>query len=161
MLHTIKGDLLKSDCQVIAHQANCQKTMGSGVARQIKAKYPEAYQADLDLTLGSNERFGSFSDALAPNGVRIFNLYGQFDYRGHKTGFKEQTVFTKVPQLYSAACGMMEKLDELGYPKDTKIGVPYKIGCDRGGGDWYEVQKMLDRVSDLYDRDIYLYWYKG
>lgn len=32
MVHFVKGDLLKSDCQYICHQVNCQKRMGSGKA---------------------------------------------------------------------------------------------------------------------------------
>ena len=39
----INGDLFQSDARIIAHQVNCQKKMGSGVALQIKKKYPNVY----------------------------------------------------------------------------------------------------------------------
>ena len=42
--------------------------------------------------------------------------------------------------------------------QDTiKIGIPYKIGCGLAGGDWGEVEKMLQKLSDEHKQDIYLY----
>jgi hypothetical protein len=41
MVKIVKGDLLKSDCQYIAHGVNCQGVMNSGIAKQIRDKYPE------------------------------------------------------------------------------------------------------------------------
>jgi O-acetyl-ADP-ribose deacetylase (regulator of RNase III) len=30
----------------IAHSCNCQNVMGAGIAKQIKDRYPQAYEAD-------------------------------------------------------------------------------------------------------------------
>lgn len=40
----IDGDLLTTNANYICHQVNCQGRMGSGVARQIREKYPTVYQ---------------------------------------------------------------------------------------------------------------------
>ena len=57
------GNLLDTELTFIVHQVNCQGVMGAGVARQIKEKFPKAwenYKADLaaygDLNLGSYSR---------------------------------------------------------------------------------------------------------
>ena len=44
MIEIKKGDLLKSNADVIVHQTNCLGIMGSGVAYQIKKKYPQVFQ---------------------------------------------------------------------------------------------------------------------
>ena len=41
----IDGDLLNTQAKYICHQVNCKGRMGSGVAKQIRAKYPEVYTA--------------------------------------------------------------------------------------------------------------------
>lgn len=39
------GDLMEADEIAIAHGCNCQGMMGAGVARLVRAKYPDAYDA--------------------------------------------------------------------------------------------------------------------
>mgnify|MGYP002570523564 FL=1 len=43
MIKIIDGDLFRSNARIIVHQVNCQKRMGSGVALQVKKKYPNVY----------------------------------------------------------------------------------------------------------------------
>lgn len=40
----VDGDLFSTKAKYICHQVNCQGKMGSGVARQIREKYPTVYQ---------------------------------------------------------------------------------------------------------------------
>lgn len=40
MLKHIKGDIFKSNADAILHQVNCQGVMNSGVAKQVREKYP-------------------------------------------------------------------------------------------------------------------------
>ncbi|MGA8944018.1 MAG: hypothetical protein WB502_15090 [Thermoactinomyces sp.] len=65
MIYIQQGDLLQSDCTVIAHQCNCFATMGAGIAKQIKERYPEAYEADRNfpIPIGIRKRLGHFSKA--------------------------------------------------------------------------------------------------
>ena len=39
------GNLFNSEAQVIAHQCNCQGVMGSGVAKEVKSRYPHVYES--------------------------------------------------------------------------------------------------------------------
>ena len=45
MIHHVKGNLLDSNCDYICHQVNCQGVMNSGVAKQIREKWPEVYES--------------------------------------------------------------------------------------------------------------------
>ena len=37
------GDVLNTDCRIVAHQVNCQGVMGGGLARQIRDRYLDVY----------------------------------------------------------------------------------------------------------------------
>ena len=156
MLKFVDGDLLKSDCTVVAHQANCFSTMGAGIARQIKQQFPEAYVADVEYIYKKVDRLGRFSFSPCIGNSEyprktVFNLYGQFDMGG--------AVATNYNALRTALEGMLDYI--VKYHTDSldtiKIGVPYKIGCGIAGGNWAIVEKMLDYVSELYGIPIYVY----
>ncbi len=146
------GDLLEGDCDIIAHQANCFKIMGGGIARAIKAIYPAAYDADVKFTFSPDQRLGmtSYTKTTGVNGLEktIFNLYGQYDL-----GTDER--HTDYKALTSALESMMETINVVSSP-EAKIGVPYKMGCDLAGGDWNVVSEILDRVSGKFGRTIHV-----
>ncbi|MBO8171583.1 MAG: macro domain-containing protein [Bacillaceae bacterium] len=147
----VKGDLLESDCDVIAHQCNCFKTMGAGIARQIKKRYPEAYKADTELPLSAEERLGKISVAHHPGENRyIVNLYGQYNYSGPGP-------LTDYPKLESSLQEMFRYFQNQPDFDRLKFGVPYMIGCGLAGGDWNIVSEMLERVSKQFGKDIYAY----
>ena len=148
----VNGDLIKSDCTTIAHQANCMSTMGSGIAKTIAEIYPKAKKVDKESIMSKEERFGKFTHAVNPNGVTVVNLYGQFAYG-------RNGVFTKYDKVESALDSFFENAIS-GKLKDVnieKFGVPFKMGCDRAGGDWSKVEEILEKMSSKYNVDIYIY----
>jgi hypothetical protein len=154
----VKGNLLTSDCNIIGHQANCQRTMGSGIAKDIREMFPEAYDADCKYYPTAPEsKFGKVSYGISIRHKKIIaNLYGQLKY--WKPG-DTVMAFTDVARLRSA---IMMTYDELIRPmqkegQEPKFGVPYFIGCGRGGGNWLQVSAMLNEVSDYYGSTIYGY----
>lgn len=151
MLHYKKGDLLKSDCTVIMHQANCMSTMRSGIAKSIAEMYPGARIVDENSLYDKEERFGSYTAYKDDNGVTIVNLYGQYD-------FGREKVQTNYDKLESAINMFLHSVNSGLYNKsELKIGVPYKMGCDRAGGDWEIVWDILDRQSRKHRLDIHIY----
>ena len=44
MIKHIKCDIFESGADVICHQVNCQGVMGSGIAKQVREKYPWVYK---------------------------------------------------------------------------------------------------------------------
>lgn len=154
------GDVLASDCTVICHQANCFTTMGSGIARQIKARYPQAFQADIDFHVvsGSRDRLGRHSFAFVDDNKRIIaNLYGQHRYGKDKK-------HTEEDKLKQALHGFLFKLSVFHgkHPEfRIKIGMPMYIGCGLGGGDWNIVHPMLEEYAERFGFDIHLYRLKS
>lgn len=155
MIHVVSGDLLESDCTVIGHQCNCLGAMGAGIAKQIRDRYPEAYEADQNFHIPFGEkRLGHLSYAWVIDKVvgsrLICNLYGQHRYgrRGN---------YTVIPALQRALEGMMKQIGPWDDESWIKIGLPYGIGAGLGGGDWNTILAVIEHVSNEFGHDIYLY----
>ncbi len=130
MINEITGDLVKQaeEFDVIVHGCNCFCTMKSGIAPQIKAKWPEAYEADLQTKSGDNSKLGTIS--CTTNTIPIVvNAYIQYQYGRSKQHCNYQALrscFKEIKRRYS------------GY----KIGLP-RIGAGLAGGDWNTIQQIL------------------
>lgn len=148
MIEICYGDLLESDVQVIIHQCNCFHTFGSGLAKQIKEKYPTAYEADLKTKFADKYKLGTFSYSKQ-NGKIIVNLYSQFRYgnEGNYTDYE------------SLEDGLYDIFYWCKINGIKKIGIPYLIGCGLAGGDERIVMKICEKISKQFN-DIKLQIYK-
>lgn len=149
MIINKNGDLLKSDCTVIMHQANCFATMGAGIAKSIAKLYPEAAIADKGYLGDPEEKLGKYSLAIIDD-VTVVNLYGQFHYNA-KT---KQTNYGMLESAINKFFLFAKSNDKIDL---SKVGVPYKMGAGLAGGDWKIISKILERQSKLHDIDIYIY----
>lgn len=138
-MKTIKGDLvdlaLKGEFDIIVHGANCQHTMGSGVAKAIREAFPEAYEADL-ATPNGRSKLGTISVAeVTRNGhaFLVVNAYTQ-DHFGTD---RRHVDYIAVMSAMSAVKDLAEEMHPV------RIGYP-KIGAGLGGGDWAVISAIID-----------------
>ena len=138
----IKGDLIdlaeRGMFDIIVHGCNCFNTMGSGIARQLKTRYPQVYIADLKTEKGSIEKLGTFSFSEC-GGLTVINAYTQHTYNLPKEG---RDLFN-----YSAFMKVLYKLAQT-YDKPNRFGFPM-IGCGLAGGDPVRVMKILNMFDNL------------
>lgn len=121
---------------VIIHGCNCFHTMGAGIAKEIKDRYPEAYVIDTNTTkYGDPEKLGDYSwirttCERTENSFIIINAYTQFRPGRNVDYDAIRSVFRSVHEnfLYS-----------------SKIGFP-KIGCGIAGGNWRIVSQIIDDI---------------
>lgn len=154
MIEYKTGDLIAAftagEVEAIAHQANCQNTMNSGVAKAIKKAYPEAYEADCQTIKGDTAKLGSLTFVIVPVARHapgfIFNLYGQF-YYGREPG----VVYTDLAALANAFMQMRVCLDAVGV---TSVGLP-KLGCGLGGAEWEDVEAIIEEHLEGLDVTVY------
>lgn len=155
------GDLLKSDCTVIMHQANCFKTMGGGIAKAIASLYPEAYNVDRNHPGDPMDRYGTFTSVTADNGVTIVNLYGQYDFGGHLKNDNEQLEknYKKLEEAIDKffVHAKAKQSNEHNKINLSKVGIPFKMGSDLAGGDWNVIRDIVERQSNKHEIDIYIY----
>lgn len=150
-----KGDLLKSDCDVFMHQANCRSTMGSGIAKSIRAKFPVVYEVDCASLLKPEEKLGTYTYAEVENSnktIQIVNLYGQLNYGA------DRKLYTNYEALENALHSYLtDRLEREGSLEGLKIGVPKYMGCARAGGDWSIVSVILQKACDKFGVSIHTY----
>lgn len=136
MIKYIKCDIFKSGANIILHQVNCQGVMGSGIAKQVKEKYPlvfEAYKVLCDIKEDKAELLGTAQIVRVGENMYVVNLFAQerYGYRG---------CFTD----YNALRECLEDVND--YFDNEVIAIPYLMGCCRGGGDWNIVRKMIEET---------------
>lgn len=137
--------ILNGEVVAIGHQANCFNTMNSGVAKEIKARLPAAWEADQLTVKGDHDKLGTISVGQLRNEVTreptgvVYNLYGQYNYGYDAKGY------TNYAALSSALTHMR---DDLLTGKDLwDVGFP-KIGAGLGGGDWSIIVDIINQVFD-------------
>lgn len=142
----IKGDLLTmasmGDFTIIIHGCNCHNTMGAGIARQIRERYPEAYAVDCMTKKGDRSKLGTITCVQVDNSVGgqflIVNAYTQYDFNqgGELNDVFEYEAFQRI-------------LDAFAHDANPamKIGLPY-IGMGLAGGDKARIISMIERFSN-------------
>lgn len=135
----VTGDLLEmaegGEFDVIVHGANCQCVMGAGIAKAIRQRFPEAYEADLVTTKGDRGKLGDFSVARVTRGAvrfSVVNAYTQFHYRG-----------PGVRLDYDALAKAMRGIARAFASK--RIGYP-RIGAGLARGDWSRITQIIDEA---------------
>ena len=149
MLTIYNGDLLDSDAQYIAHQANCISKGAAGVARAIYNKYPYSdvyYRRTSPSSMGEIEICGNDDDERF-----IINMFAQY-YPG-ESHYVEDMPDHRVVAFKSC----LNKISEI---KMDSIAFPYLIGCGLGGGNWNTYLEILinfaERVYIKNSTSVYL-----
>lgn len=146
MVHYVKGDLLASDCQYICHQVNCQKKMGSGIAKQIREKWLAAYE--IYMTEAKPEILGQIRFAFLRGNIPIQCVVHMFaqEYYGY-----DGRRYTSYDAFWSCLGEIKTKV-----PKGRKIGFPKGIGCGLGGANWEVIRTMIEEVLGE-EYEVYIY----
>jgi O-acetyl-ADP-ribose deacetylase (regulator of RNase III) len=134
----VKGDLLESDCKIIAHCCNCFHTMGGGIALSIRNKYPEAYRADNKTSYGQREKLGTISHAETSDGKIVVNMYAQYSF-----GTEQQHLnYGKLGECFNQIKNLIHSkfVDDI---HNVTLGFPYFLGCGLAGGDWDTVKRII------------------
>lgn len=153
MIKILDGDLLKSSATIIAHQVNCQGKFNSGIARQVREKYQEVYDAYKRLcdthSKCKNMLLGDCQIVEIHNGKYIANLFGQLGY-----GYDGKQ-YTDIHALKRALIKLRSKTHLSMNPEDITIAFPYGLGSVRGGAKWEDVYELIEEVFRGYNVEIW------
>ena len=131
MIKIIDGDLFDTDAKFICHQVNCMGKMGSGVALQVRKKFPHVYEeykkAASPKMLGKVQvvpvdpsLVGYPFRAIPQEKQLICNLFAQ-----NKYGYDGKR-YTDINALLECF-GAVAWIAQYSFAKG-KIAMPYKIG---------------------------------
>jgi hypothetical protein len=118
--------------------------MGSGIALQIKNEMPAVFDAYKYHEECSGLKLGTISYAKIGKGI-VVNLHAQnlYGYDGSR--------FVNYEAIYET----LRQTKEVMLSKNLKtLGVPYKMACDRAGGDWRIIETMLNVIFENSGIDI-------
>ena len=130
----IIGDLLNVTDGIICHQVNCRRVAGTGLALQIRNRWPEWH----DVFRANRPHLGDIHYWRADTNLIIASLYSQYDY-----GRSQRRT------NYAALGSCMMMLRNFDNMDNKHICFPYFYGCGLGGGDWEIVRQIItDALPD-------------
>lgn len=131
----ITQDILSLQSGIIAHQVNCQGVMGAGLAKQIRDKFPKAYDAYMKSFRNKKLALGIISPCQINDTLWVFNMCGQDRYG------KDGKQYTDYDALATCLTKLHTKSLELGLTPY----LPYNLGCGYGGGKWEIVYELISK----------------
>lgn len=123
-----EGNLLDVASGILVHGCNCQGVWGSGVARQMKEKYPDAFKKYIhDLRDWEDKKFalGTISIYEVHRDLAIFSAFTQELYGRDKTARYVS---------YDGLDSCFYYIIHYARLKNLKIYLPDLIGAGLGGG---------------------------
>lgn len=139
--HT-KGNLLDlaeaGEFDVVVQGCNCFNTMGGGIAREIRERYPNVADADYWTDTGDYNKLGNYTKAVVrgedDHSFIVINAYTQFEM-SQGTDVFEYTSFELILQKLVRLYG------------NCSIGLPY-IGMGLAGGDKDIIIPMIESFAE-------------
>jgi O-acetyl-ADP-ribose deacetylase (regulator of RNase III) len=136
MLKHTKGNLLDlaeaGEFDIVVQGCNCFNTMGGGIAREIRERYPMAHMVDYGTLKGDYNKLGNYTTAFTGKFL-IVNAYTQYNM-SQGTDVFEYTAFQLITEKLAFA-----------YP-GKKFGLPY-IGMGLAGGDKTWIMPMIENFA--------------
>lgn len=144
MVYSTDGDIFQCSENIIVHQVNCKGVMGAGIAKCIAQRFPRTispYKAQCGK-FGAN----NLGHALIVQGHSgrtkyehkfIAHVFGQNDF-----GRAYNTTYTDYDALKR---GLIE-VEQFAARHGLTVAIPYGIGCNLGGGEWFTVRSNIYEV---------------
>jgi O-acetyl-ADP-ribose deacetylase (regulator of RNase III) len=134
--------LINGDIDILLHVCNNKSVMGSGIALEIKNRIPDAFVAykEISSELGTCT-YGWTSKTSHKSGM-VVNMVAQ---DGYGQGVRHLN--------YGALAECLKEVSSLN--KTLRVGLPYKMGADRAGGDWEIVLELITFILKDFDVTIY------
>ena len=145
MLIYEEGDIVNGNYDIFCQQVNCQHKMGSGLARQIRNKYPEVYKAYMDI---KDQRLGFIDSVETKDGRICVNMFAQDNYG------RDGKCYTNYKAFEACLNAIIGLIEDRHIKIGAKIAFPYKIGCGLGGGNWDIIRDLIDKFSEKVEQDV-------
>ena len=145
MIKYLTGDLLKSPHKVLLHGCNDHGAMGSGIAKQIRAQFPNVYEIYhlRYKTFGLN--LGDIIPVQTLDGKIIVNCITQ-----HGAGHDGRKYVD-----YDAVEACFLQLNERAIDWEVSEMAMPRIGAGLGGGDWKVISEIIERCSTNFEPIVY------
>lgn len=127
------SDIFSIPKGIIVHQVNCKGVMGSGIALEIKKRYPCVYNSYKKFSVDLKP--GMIQLVSVNNNIIVCNLAGQENFGTDKQYTDYKAVETGLLKLAKQA----QKIS-------MDVYVPFGMGCGLGGGDWVKYRQIIKDI---------------
>lgn len=145
MITYVTGDLLGAAQKVLVHGCNNRGVMGSGVAAQIRARWPNVYEVYALKHKVFGLELGDVIPVATVDGRVVVNAVTQdgFGRDGHRY------------VDYAAVERCFRTINDRVHGWEVKeIAMP-RIGAGLGGGDWEVIEEIINRTATFYTPVVY------
>lgn len=144
----VSGDVFvnRYGAQAFAHGCNCQGSMGAGIAKEFRARYPAMYEAYHQRCKAQPRQF-NLGDAWLWKDEQqpwVFNLGTQERYWRDRASYDAITTALISMRMQAEA----ENIDTIAIPR---------IGTGYGGLSWRKVRAIIERTFDNWQGTLYVY----
>jgi O-acetyl-ADP-ribose deacetylase (regulator of RNase III) len=147
--HKYNSNITEVTHGVVVHGCNAQGVMGSGVAKQLRAKYPEIYVDYL------NHIESCKKDKMPVLG---FVVYTQVSKDLHIANAITQEFYGRDGKQYidyTAVLYALMRTARYANALQAQVHVPYLIGAGLGGGDEKTILEIIEKT--MYNTDCILH----
>ena len=143
----------------IAHSCNTRNIMGGGIAKQIKSRYPQAYEADTEAYNTEYDQDGQYvhwlgkyskaeieSKFLPNNKGRIYNLYTQASLGTGQRQVLYEDFWQALKRVEQDLYKINVNKNEYDGSSAPVLGLPYGISCGLAGGNWGIIKAMIEDI---------------
>lgn len=170
MVKIFKGNLLESDCEFIAHGVNCQGVMNSGIAGQIRKKWPKVYDEYMRLfdeyELVRHDLLGQVAPASICMGqLIVYNVFTQYKY-----GRDKNVRYVNYAAVYRGLKHVAHNVASIDFDRRSDpygpvpIGIPW-IGCGLANGEKSIILEILEMIEITHDNipsvEFHIYEFDG
>jgi O-acetyl-ADP-ribose deacetylase (regulator of RNase III) len=141
MIQNVSGDILLSGAQVIAHGVSPNDPFHSGLALQLRERWPAMYKDFRHYCQTAHPKPGELWAWMSADGTRLVSLFTQEGVQGHHGGHPGKASAQHVGHALRA----LRKLAEA--EKFRSIALP-RLATGVGGLDWKDVEPLLRQHLD-------------
>lgn len=149
MIHVKNGSLFQAQGMMI-HGVNCMGVMGAGVAKEVKARWPESFREYRSMCYRVpywSENLGKILPTKLLDERILIHAFTQIGY-----GKDNFASYDAIEECFKAVVSMMEVtkpgLNEINFPM---------IGCGLGKRTWRVVESIIETVvPDVYTKNLWI-----
>lgn len=145
MITYVNGDLLGATQKVIVHGCNNRGVMGSGVAAQIRAKWPNVYEVYALKHRVFGLELGDIIPVATLDGKIVVNAVTQDGFGRDGQRYVD----------YAAIERCFETINDRVHGWEVNEVAMPRIGAGLGGGDWKIIEEIINRTAKYYTPVVY------
>ena len=149
MITVLKGDILKTECQVLVNPVNCVGIMGAGLAKKIKEIFPKTFE---DYVLACKY------EQIKPGVIKWHSSFDSKSPIRYIVSFPTKDHWRDKSNLIDIRSALKELKATLAKCRRSifSVAIP-ALGCGLGGLQWMDVKGLIEHELKDLTQDIELY----